>query len=130
EGFGNRADNPNRLQVQELCAALIGNTTSTFGAPGSVEANTFLEGNQAFTGINTVQVGNPNLTTEEADTWTLGLVFQGPGGLDNLTASIDLYSIEITDAIATFDGQTIYNKCFNRDGLSNPGWSVNDPGGF
>jgi iron complex outermembrane recepter protein len=129
-GFGNRADNPNRLQVQELCAALIGNTTSTFGAPGSVEANTFLEGNQAFTGINTVQVGNPNLTTEEADTWTFGVVFQGPGGLENLTASLDFYSIEITDAIATFDGQTIYNKCFNRDGRSNPTWSVNDPGGF
>src|SRR5690606_26055116 len=94
------------------------------------EANTYLEGNQPFTGINTVQVGNPSLKTEEADTWTLGVVFQGPGRLENLTASFDLYSIEITDAIATFDGQTIYNKCFNRDGLSNPTWSINDPGGF
>lgn len=129
-GFGNRPDNPNRLQVQELCAALIGNTTSTFGAPGSVEANTFLQGQQAFTGINTVQVGNPNLQSEEADTWTIGLVFSRPGNLEGLTASLDFYSIEITDAIATFDGQTIYNKCFNRDGLSNPTWSVNDPGGF
>jgi outer membrane receptor protein involved in Fe transport len=129
-GFGNRADNPNRLQVQQLCAALIGNTTSTFGAPGSVEANTYLQGQTPFTGINTVQVGNPNLDAEQAETWTFGLVFNRPGGLEGLTASLDFYSIEITDAIATFDGQTIYNKCFNRDGVSNPGWSLNDPGGF
>ena len=129
-GFGNRPDNPNRLQVQELCAALSGNTTSDFGAPGSVEANTFLAGNQPFTGINTVQVGNPNLESEEAKPWTLGVVLASPGNLDGLTASLDFYSIEITDAIATFDGQTIYNKCFNRDGLSNPTFSINDPGGF
>jgi len=129
-GFGNRADNPNRLQVQQLCAALIGNTTSTFGAPGSVEANSFLQGQQAFTGINTVQVGNPALESEEAETWTLGVVLRSPGRLEGLTASLDFYNIEIRDAIATFDGQTIYNKCFNRDGLSNPGWSINDPGGF
>ena len=129
-GFGNRPDNPNRLQVQELCAALIGNTTSDFGAPGSVQANTFQQGGTAFTGINTVQVGNPNLQSEQADTWTIGLVFSRPGNLEGLTASLDFYSIEITDAIATFDGQTIYNKCFNRDGVSNPGWTINDPGGF
>jgi len=129
-GFGNRADNPNRLRAQELCAALIGNNTSTFGAPGSVEANTYLQNQQAFTGINTVQVGNPNLTAEEAETWTFGLVLNRPGGLEGLTASLDLYNIEIVDAIATFDGQTIYNNCFNRNGSSNPGWTVNDPGGF
>jgi hypothetical protein len=38
-GYGNRDDNvTNRLDIQRLCAALIGNTTSTFGAPGSVDA--------------------------------------------------------------------------------------------
>ncbi|HEY8520115.1 MAG TPA: TonB-dependent receptor [Gammaproteobacteria bacterium] len=129
-GFGNRPDNPDRLKVQELCAALIGNTTSDFGAPGSDQANNYLAGTTPFTGINTVQVGNPNLESEDAKTWTLGIVFSRPGNLEGLTASLDFYHIEITDAIATFDGQTIYNKCFNRDGRSNPEYSINDPGGF
>jgi outer membrane receptor protein involved in Fe transport len=128
--WGNVASNPNRLKVQELCAALIGNTTSTFGAPGSAEANSYLFGQSPFTGINGVQTGNRNLKSEEAETWTFGLVFTRPGNLEGLTASVDLYSIKITDAIATFNGQTIYSKCFNSDGVSNPTFSINDPGGF
>jgi iron complex outermembrane recepter protein len=128
--WGNRPSNPNRAQVQQLCAALIGNTTSNFGAPGSAAANSFLTGAAPFTGINGVQRGNPNLLSEEAQTWTFGLVFQSPGELDGLTASVDFYNIEITDAISTFNGFTIYGKCFNFDGVSNPSYSINDPGGF
>ncbi|HVJ30002.1 MAG TPA: TonB-dependent receptor, partial [Gammaproteobacteria bacterium] len=129
-GYGNRADAPNRLQVQQLCAQLIGNTTSTFGAPGSAEANSYLQGQQAFTGINIVQVGNPDVEAESGDTWTLGFVFTAPGSLDGLTASLDFYNIKVEDAIATFEGGQIYDKCFNRNGVSNPGMSINDPGGF
>jgi iron complex outermembrane receptor protein len=128
--WGNVASNPNRLQVQQLCAALIGNNASEFGAPGSFEANNYQLGLTRNTGINITQVGNPNLGVEEAKTWTLGVVFSAPGGLDNLTASIDMYNIEIANAIASFNGQTIYSRCFNSDGLSNPGYTVNDAGGF
>jgi outer membrane receptor protein involved in Fe transport len=125
-GFGNRPDNPNRLQVQQICAQLI----TDYPTPGSAAANSYMEGTVPFTGINAILVGNPTLTSEEAKTWTVGAVFTAPGGIDGLTASLDFYNIEITGAIANFDGQTIYNKCFNRDGRSNPGWSINDPGGF
>ncbi len=128
--WGNVASNPNRLQVQQLCAGLIGNTTSTFGAPGSVEANTYLQGQAAFTGINGDQRGNVNVKPETADTYTFGVVFNHPGGLEGLSASVDWYSIKIQDAIATFNGQQIYQKCFNSDGKSNPGFSTSDPGGF
>lgn len=129
-GYGNRPDAPNRLQVQQLCAQLIGNNTSTFGAPGSAEANSYLQGQQAFTGINIVQVGNPDVEAETGETWTLGFVFTAPGGLDGLTASLDFYHIEVEDAIATFEGGQIYDRCFNRNGVSNPGMTINDPGGF
>jgi outer membrane receptor protein involved in Fe transport len=129
-GYGNRPDAANRLQVQQLCAQLIGNTTSTFGAPGSAEANSYQAGTQAFTGINIVQVGNPNVEAESGETWTLGFVFTAPGGLDGLSASLDFYNIKVEDAIASFDGGVIYDKCFNRNGVSNPGMSINDPGGF
>ncbi len=128
--WGNKASNPNQLKVQQLCAALIGNTTSTFGAPGSVAANTYLQNVAPFTGVNGVQRGNPNLTSEEAKTWTMGLVFQSPGKLKGLTASVDFYNIEINQAIQTFTGFQIYSRCFNSDGASNPSFSMNDPGGF
>ena len=128
--WGNVAANPNRLKVQQLCAGLIGNTTSTFGAPGSVEANTYLQGQPPFTGINGDQRGNANVKPENADTYTFGVVFNHPGGLEGLAASVDFYSIKIQDAIATFNGQQIYQKCFNSNGQSNPGYSVSDPGGF
>jgi len=36
----------------------------------------------------------------------------------------------VEDAIATFDGGQIYDRCFNRNGVSNPGMTINDPGGF
>jgi iron complex outermembrane recepter protein len=128
--WGNVAANSNRAKVQLLCAQLIGNNTSGFGAPGSAEANNFLVGAAPFTGINGVQQGNPNVRAEEAKTWTLGVVFQKPGTLEGLTASVDFYSIKITDAIGTFNGFQIYSKCFNSDGVSNPTYSLTDPGGF
>jgi iron complex outermembrane receptor protein len=128
--WGNKATNPNQLKVQQLCAALIGNTTSTFGAPGSVAANTYLQNVAPFTGVNGVQRGNPLLQSEEAKTWTMGLVFQSPGKLKGLSASVDFYNIEINNAIQTFTGFQIYSKCFNSDGVSNPTYSAADPGGF
>jgi len=67
---------------------------------------------------------------ETGETWTLGFVFTAPGSLDGLTASLDFYNIKVEDAIATFEGGQIYDKCFNRNGVSNPGMTINDPGGF
>ena len=70
----------------------------------------------------------PDLGVEEAKTWTLGVVFNGPGSLENLTASVDFYNIEITDAIATLDATFVYSKCFNADGVSNPTYSLQRSG--
>jgi iron complex outermembrane receptor protein len=128
--WGNVAANPNRLQVQQLCAALIGNNTSSFGAPGSAEANSFLAGQPPNTGINYNSVGNPNLTAEKGKTITAGFVLQEPLGLDGLSASIDYYNIKVTEAIGTFSPIDIYRNCFNSNGTSNPGYTVNDAGGF
>jgi iron complex outermembrane receptor protein len=125
--WGNKAGNPNRLAVQTLCRDLIGNDNSSFGAPGSALANNFQPALTAFTGISGIQVGNPNLVSEDAETWTLGAVFAGPGDLENLTASIDFYNIKISNAIATFTGPLIYQRCFNSDGRSNPGYDVANP---
>src|SRR5690606_38877711 len=61
-------------------------------------------------------VGNPTVRSEEADTWTAGLVVRSPlegafwGGL---TASVDWYEIEITDMIALESGDSIFERCLD-----------------
>ena len=134
--WGNRADNPNRLAVQQLCVDIIGNETSDFGAAGSDAANNHARPGSPFfpLEIEIIQ-GNPNLQPEEASTWTLGVVFNGPGNFDNLTASLDLYNIEIDGAISPLDSTFVYQQCFNagptgNDGTTNPNLVFNDPGGW
>src|SRR5690606_26936434 len=61
-----------------------------------------------------------------AETYTFGAVWAG----DAITASIDFYDIDIKDAIQPLDSMTTYMKCFNADGVSNPSFSIDDPGGF
>jgi iron complex outermembrane receptor protein len=129
EGWGNKDDNDNRLQTQQLCADLINTDADLFPTPGSAEADSWIlggPGTPAFTGINSIRAGSSNLESEEAETFTLGAVFQGPGSLDGLTASIDYYKIEVTEAIATFSGDTIYRQCFNANGVSNPTYSADN----
>ena len=138
------AANPNYLQVQALCLALINRSDTNAGNDGlsAFNSNTGSAqypgtGPDAFTrpGLpffqseNEIPRGNPNVNPEEAETWTLGVVFAGPGSLENLTASIDFYDIQITDVIATIDSTFVYSKCFNADG-SNPTYSLNDPGHY
>jgi outer membrane cobalamin receptor len=127
--------NPNYQQVQDLCRSIIGNGTSLFDTNtgsdyGPAGPNGFVRPGQPFFQTeNEVPQGNPNVGVEEAKTWTLGLVVSSPGKLENLTASIDLYNISITNAIAPLDATFVYSKCLNADG-SNPTYSINDPGGW
>ena len=69
--------------------------------------------------------GNLDLDSEEADTWTAGLVLNSPfqgAFLSGLTASIDYYNIEITDMIATESSDAVYARCL--DPALNPTGSV------
>jgi outer membrane receptor protein involved in Fe transport len=120
--WGNLPSNPNRAQVQALCSAIINNPTSLFDQNPS-----------AFTGpfgffpleIESRQ-GNATLSSEEADTLTLGVVFQQ----QRWNLAVDVYDIDIQQAIAPLSSFTVYSKCLNADGVSNPSYSFNDPGGF
>src|SRR5690606_38938615 len=113
---------------QELCRQLINrsddnpanddqsafhtNTGST-QYPGSGPDAFTRPGLPFFQAENEVPQGNPNVGPEEGRTWTLGVVFSSPGNLDNFTAAIDFYNIEITDVIATIDSTFVYSKCLN-----------------
>jgi outer membrane receptor protein involved in Fe transport len=60
--------------------------------------------------------GNPNLSTETAETWTYGVVFQPdwfPVG--DLRATVDYYDIEISDAILAVGTTFIFTDCYNNN---------------
>ena len=69
--------------------------------------------------ISTTHGGNPLLEPEEADTFTLGIVYQ-PSFLEGLALTVDYWDIEIEDAITTIDGTTTLALCYNSPGLSHP----------
>jgi outer membrane receptor protein involved in Fe transport len=58
--------------------------------------------------------GNLNLTPEESKALTVGLVYQ-PSWIEGLRMSVDYYSFDITDAIASLSGQQIVDGCFRRN---------------
>ena len=57
--------------------------------------------------------GNPNIRPEISDTITAGVVFQ-PQWAEGLSFSVDLYDIEIQDAISQLGGVQIVDRCYLR----------------
>jgi len=75
---------------------------------------------QSLNRTNTVITGgNPDLSEEEADTITAGIVLT-PGFLPNFSLAVDYWDIEIEDAINSFPAQAIVNNCFDAAGIDNP----------
>lgn len=63
-------------------------------------------------GISVLNVGNPALKPEKADSWSAGVVFQ-PTFLPGFGASIDYWDTDMTDAIGTaLTEQPIVDRCF------------------
>ncbi|MGS0676941.1 TonB-dependent receptor plug domain-containing protein [Shewanella sp. 125m-1] len=59
--------------------------------------------------------GNPDLTPEEADITTLGLVYS-PSFVEGLSLTLDYYNIEITNTITAVDSNYIANQCMDATG--------------
>jgi outer membrane receptor protein involved in Fe transport len=60
--------------------------------------------------------GNETVSPEEADTTTIGVVYQ-PSFVDGLGISLDWYKIEIGDAINQLGTQTVIQSCFANGDL-------------
>jgi iron complex outermembrane recepter protein len=137
--WGNKPGNPNRTQVQALCRAIIGNSTSGFDTqtyntgvvfngqllgPGP---NGFTRQTPPFFPLEIeIEKGNPDVDPETATTWTLGAVITEPFGWDHFTLTLDGYDIKVKDTIARLSATTAYNNCFNFNGTSNPTYSVSN----
>ncbi|MEO1407185.1 MAG: TonB-dependent receptor, partial [Pseudomonadota bacterium] len=63
--------------------------------------------------------GNPNLLEEDAETFTVGGVFQPGSFLEGFTFIADYYDIEITNAIDTLTGQEIAEACVDLPSIDN-----------
>jgi outer membrane receptor protein involved in Fe transport len=63
--------------------------------------------------------GNPDLTEEKSDNYTIGGVFT-PRFIPGLSLSVDYYSITVKDVISSIDAQTILNNCYDATDLNNP----------
>lgn len=138
--WGNVPSNPDRLQVQALCRAIIGNSTSgfdtqTYSITGFSGPDGFHRQTPPFFPLEiAIYQGNPDLNVEEGRTWTVGVVLENPlegrlshDWLDNLTLVMDFYHIELSDTIAPLSVATVYDNCMNYNGQSNPTYDVNNP---
>jgi outer membrane receptor protein involved in Fe transport len=63
--------------------------------------------------------GNPNLTEETSDSYTLGAVLS-PRIIPGLSISLDYYDIEVKDVISSVSAQNILNLCVDQATINNP----------
>jgi outer membrane receptor protein involved in Fe transport len=71
--------------------------------------------------------GNPKLTPETADTYSIGTVWNPHFSSDlmhKFQVSVDYYHISISNAVGSLSLTDILPRCFNSDGISNPGYST------
>ncbi|MFC4699853.1 TonB-dependent receptor domain-containing protein [Glaciecola siphonariae] len=80
------------------------------GVPANVVFSAAI--NPASGQVRTISGGNPNLVQEEAETLTVGIVYDVT---EEFTFSLDYFDIEIDDAVAAFGGGTnnILNTCYD-----------------
>lgn len=76
---------------------------------------------QASTQVEILSGGNPDLSEEKSDSFTLGAVWTPQVDapfLRRFSASLDYYKIEIEDVIGSLSVQTIVGECFNTGGAN------------
>ena len=107
----------NAAQVRGLCIAQ--------GVPEALYPTFVYTNDTAFGSTG----GNPGLTPEKADSYTIGAVWSPKFGGSLFRAfnlSVDYYNIRIRDAIGSISLTTILPRCFNFDGVSNPTYSTSN----
>ena len=89
--------------------------------PANIQANCLSQGvgpglQQTNPQLSAVSAGNVNLTPEESDNWTAGIVWspafaEGQSWSEGITVSVDLYNVEITNAVQGRDPGDVINAC-------------------
>lgn len=124
-GLSNRAVDPCQLALINAADATTPGTLSNLcrltGVPtaqiGAVPA-------PAAGQIAQLSGGNPNLSPEEADTLTVGLVFE-PSFLPGLSLTVDYFKIEINKAVSSPTTSQVLDGCYTS--ALNPGFNPGNP---
>lgn len=89
------------------------------GSPGAaaVQGGTVLP--PAAGQINITTGGNPNLGTETAKTWTVGLAVE-PEQVPGLSVTVDYFNIEVTGAVSSPAVGDAISACFDAPSGTNP----------
>jgi outer membrane receptor protein involved in Fe transport len=118
QAWGNRAGNPNRLNVQTLCQYLMtreGAPASLY-VPGQSSANDYAYNVFGLTSYYpfavAAQEGNSKLESESADTYTAGVVIS-PKFAERLSIVIDWYKIALDRAIGAPAHDAVYQRCMD-----------------
>lgn len=106
------------------CTALAAQQGRTFDFNGATPTNTD-DFNPQYDGggVSGVTGGNPFLTPEESESFTVSAVLQ-PRFIPNFTLVLDYYEIEINQVIAFISAQTAANNCVSGPGLNSAACSV------
>ncbi|MGA1217257.1 MAG: TonB-dependent receptor domain-containing protein [Pseudomonadales bacterium] len=122
EGFPGAAD-PCAGESAPVDAATAAICTAT-GVPAGLVGSVAID--PAAGQIRGLFGGNPNLSEEEADTLTLGVVIEPDWFVEDLTVSLDYFDIKIDGAIASFGGgvNNILSVCYDAN---NPAGGVGSP---
>lgn len=76
-------------------------------------AETFSSDNQS----NSIEGGNPNLTPEDSESFTAGIVYSG---IENFSIALDYFDIKIEQGIGTAGVDNIANECYRSVNFSSP----------
>lgn len=97
------------FQGSDPCSGAVPTQTLAQCALSGVTAAQYGNINASPAGqYNQFQGGNPDLTPEEAETWTLGFAITP---LENLNLAVDWYDIKIDNQIGSFGANTVLNGC-------------------
>lgn len=69
--------------------------------------------------LGVISGSNPNLQAEQADSYTIGTVFQ-PRFVPGFSLSVDYYDITVNNVIVSLAAQTIVNACYDTPNLQSP----------
>ena len=99
----------------------------TSGASATVVANCQADGLPTNFTLTSTQAsgvvgGNPNLSPEESEGYTIGVVFTPSGTpiLEDFTFSADYFNFELTNAVGSADVNTIVSQCYGSANFSDP----------
>jgi outer membrane receptor protein involved in Fe transport len=109
--------NPNRARN---CAAAGIPTTISFTDPTTGAQLVRPWTNQSPSTLPGVNQGNPGLTPEVGNSFTVGTVIT-PRAVPGLVVKVDYYNIRVNNVISGLTGQAIINRCYDdAGGLDNP----------